>query len=191
MTNSNVTLVCLGILIHESPHDKTNKMTEHPAKTRINLGIRPVWSESSLCAQWVAKYPSFLHADSEDWSDWTDAQADLSLCWAHTHFVGFVMRRLTCNWGPHIEFSAYFSFVWVNFTYDKSSVWYGQQQNRYQCIFLFKNIYWCIFWRTFAQKNWAATRQNQQSECARSEDTDQPGHLPSLIRVFAVHSVGS
>ena len=27
---------------------------------------RSVWSESSLCAQWVAKDPSFLHADSED-----------------------------------------------------------------------------------------------------------------------------
>ena len=47
-------------------HDKTNKMTVRPAKTQISLGIRPVWSESSLCAQWVAKGPSFLHADSED-----------------------------------------------------------------------------------------------------------------------------
>ena len=28
------------------------------------------------------------------WSDWVDAQADLSLRWAHTHFVGFVTRRL-------------------------------------------------------------------------------------------------
>ena len=28
------------------------------------------------------------------WSDWADAQADLSLLWAHSHFVGFVMRRL-------------------------------------------------------------------------------------------------
>ena len=37
-----------------------------PAKTQISLGIRLVWSESSLCAQWVAKDPSFLHADSED-----------------------------------------------------------------------------------------------------------------------------
>ena len=37
-----------------------------PAKTQISLGIRPVWSESSLCAQWVAKDPSLLHADSED-----------------------------------------------------------------------------------------------------------------------------
>ena len=25
-----------------------------------------------------------------------DAQADLSLCWAHNHIVGFVMRRLIC-----------------------------------------------------------------------------------------------
>ena len=31
----------------------------HPAKTRISLGIRPVWSESFL---WIAKDPSFLHA---------------------------------------------------------------------------------------------------------------------------------
>ena len=28
-------------------------------------------------------------------------------------------------------------------------------------------------------------------ECAPSEDSDQPGHPPSLIRVFAVHSMGS
>ena len=28
--------------------------------------VHAVWSESSLCAQWVAKGPRFLHADSED-----------------------------------------------------------------------------------------------------------------------------
>ena len=33
---------------------------------------------------------------------------------------------------------------------------------------------------------WASTWQNQQSDCAPSEDSDQPGHPPSLIRVFAV-----
>ena len=33
---------------------------------------------------------------------------------------------------------------------------------------------------------WAATWQNQQRECAPSEDSDQPGHPPRLIRVFAV-----
>ena len=38
---------------------------------------------------------------------------------------------------------------------------------------------------------WATTWQNQQNECAPSKDSDQPGHPPSLIRVFTVHSVGS
>ena len=36
--------------IHEPRHDKTNKMSVRPAKTQISLGIRPVWSESSLSA---------------------------------------------------------------------------------------------------------------------------------------------
>ena len=51
--------------IIEPRHDKTNKMSVRPAKTQISLGIRPVWSASSLCTQWVAKDPSFLNEDSE------------------------------------------------------------------------------------------------------------------------------
>ena len=38
---------------------------------------------------------------------------------------------------------------------------------------------------------WDASWQNQQNDCAPSEDSDQPGHPPSLIRVFAVRSMGS
>ena len=41
---------------------------------------------------WVLSYP--LSAQRWLWSDWADAQADLSLRWAHTHFAGFVMSRL-------------------------------------------------------------------------------------------------
>ena len=37
------------------------------------------------------------------------------------------------------------------------------------------------------KKIWAATWQNQQNECAPSENSDQPGNPPSLTRVFAVH----
>ena len=41
--------------------------------------------------------------------------------------------------------------------------------------------------KTFIQiQIWAASWQNQQRECAPSEDSEQPGHPPSLIRVFAV-----
>ena len=43
---------------------------------------------------WVLSYP--LSAQRRLWSDWVDAQADLSLRWAHTQFVGFVMSRLIC-----------------------------------------------------------------------------------------------
>ena len=56
----------LDLFQYEPRHDKINKMSVRPAKTQIS----PVWSESSLCAQWVAKDPSFLHADSE-YSDQT------------------------------------------------------------------------------------------------------------------------
>ena len=41
---------------------------------------------------WVLSYP--LSAQRRLWSDWADAQADLSLRWVHSHFVGFVMLRL-------------------------------------------------------------------------------------------------
>ena len=41
---------------------KATKWHMRPAKTQISLG----YDQSSLCAQWVAKNPSFLHADSED-----------------------------------------------------------------------------------------------------------------------------
>ena len=148
-------------------HEKTNKMSVRPVKTPISLGIHPVWSESSLCTQWVAKGPRFLHADSDDsdqtggmprliwvfagctltllkkawvlsypfsaqgrqislgihpvwsvfavrmkkawvlsyplsaqrrlWSDWPNAQAYLSLRWAHSHFVHFVMLWFICS----------------------------------------------------------------------------------------------
>ena len=96
--------------LFEPRHDKTSKICVRPVKTPISLGIRPVWSESSLCAPWVAKGTSFFSCrqlrlwakgasffscrQRRLWSDWADAQADLSLHWAHTHFVGFVMSRL-------------------------------------------------------------------------------------------------
>ena len=62
-----------------------------PAKTQISLAT---WSESWLCAQWVAKDSVLLHANSEDWSDWVDVQADPNLRWAHMLFLAHLSRRL-------------------------------------------------------------------------------------------------
>ena len=79
---------------------KPTKWHLRPAKTQISLGIRPVWSDYSLCAQWVVKDPRFFHADSED-SDQTGRMPRLIWVFAGRtcHFVGFVMRWLKwlCN----------------------------------------------------------------------------------------------
>ena len=69
-------------------HDMTKPAKWLCAQRRL----RSVWSESSLSA-W-RKLGSL--AQRRLWSDWEDTQADLSLRWAHTHFVGFVMSRLKC-----------------------------------------------------------------------------------------------
>ena len=50
---------------HSYSTTKPTNWPVRPAKTQISLGIRPVWPEPSLCAQWVAKDPRFLHAGSE------------------------------------------------------------------------------------------------------------------------------
>ena len=92
----------------EPPRDKTNKMTVRPAKTQISLGIRPVWSESSLCAQWVAKDPSFLHADSED-SDQTGRMP--RLIWV---FAGRTTTLLVLSWGGSFVLS-----IWAQLTKHK------------------------------------------------------------------------
>ena len=78
---------------YEPPHDKTNNVAVRPAKTQISLGIRPVWSESALCAQWVAKDPSFLHVDSEDY-DQTGRMP--RLIW---DFAGRTATLLVLSWG--------------------------------------------------------------------------------------------
>ena len=121
---------------------KPTKWLVRPAKAQISLGIRPVWSESSLSAwcklgplathwahskdsdqtgrmprliwvfagrppslirvfavrmmkAWTLSYP--LSTQQRLWSDWADAQADLSLRWAHMSGCWF------CHVAAHIS----------------------------------------------------------------------------------------
>ena len=71
---------------------KPTKWHVHPVKTQISLGICPVWSESSLSAwrKLVSLATNWVHSKDSD-QDWADAQADLSLRWAHMQFWGFVV----------------------------------------------------------------------------------------------------
>ena len=75
---------------------KSTKWHVRPAKAQISLGICPVWSESSLCTQWVAKDPSFLHADSED-SDQTGRMP--RLIWV---FAGRTLTLLVLSCGGSV-----------------------------------------------------------------------------------------
>ena len=94
---------------------KQTKCSEHPAKTQIRLGGSaqcPVWSGSSLCAEWIAKDPRYIHADGED-SDQTGRM--LRLIWVFTgrtcHFIGFIMLRLILSGSQKSKRSEVY---WVN-----------------------------------------------------------------------------
>ena len=72
-------------------HDKTNTMTFALSEDSHQHACvdHAIWSRSSLCAQWEAKDPRFVRADSED-SDQTISV----FAWRTSNFVGFVVRQL-------------------------------------------------------------------------------------------------
>ena len=74
-------------------YDLSRDMTKPTKWVCAQRRLRSVWSESSLCAQWVAKDPSFLHADSDD-SDQTGWMP--RLIWV---FAGRTIILLVLSWG--------------------------------------------------------------------------------------------
>ena len=68
-----------------------SKDSDQPGHPPSLIGVFPVRMKKA----WVLSYP--LSAQRRLWSDWADAQADRSLRWVHSHFVGFVMWRLNCQ----------------------------------------------------------------------------------------------
>ena len=99
------------VCLYEPWHDKTNKMSVRPAKTQISLGIHPVWSESSL-SEWrkfgfLATH--WAHSKVADQTGWLPRL--ISLRWAHTHFVGFVMSWLSYGYYSVIHVSPIMPYV--------------------------------------------------------------------------------
>ena len=92
---------------------KPTKWHVRPAKTQISLGIRPVWSESSLSA-WRKLGSLATHwAHSKDWSDWAEAQADLSslgthlFCWfCHVVAQMFLVLGFNGSWALSLKWAA-------------------------------------------------------------------------------------
>ena len=99
----------------EPPRDKTNKMTVRPAKTQISLGIRPVWSVSSLSA-WRKLGSLATHwAHSED-SDQTGQMSRLN--WV---FAGRTSTLLVLHEAAHFVYHC--KGLYVSGT-DKEGIWW-------------------------------------------------------------------
>ena len=95
-----------GLKYHQTPTCSTIK---HPPKvssnthlTYFSVTLAAAWqnqqndlTQRKLRSTWrsIVSF-AVLRAQSEDWSDWAYAQADLSLCWRISHFVCFVMWRV-------------------------------------------------------------------------------------------------
>ena len=79
----------------ELPHDKTNQMACVPSEDSDQPGHSPSLIRVFVVRMkkaWFLSYP--LSPQRRLKSDWVDAQADLSLRWAHSYFVGFGLRQL-------------------------------------------------------------------------------------------------
>ena len=97
-----------GMIPFEPCHDKTNNVAVRPAKTQISLGIRPVWSESSLFTwrKLGSLATQWMHSEDSDQTGrmprlirpgWSESSLGAySFCW-FCHFVAhFNLSPLSC-----------------------------------------------------------------------------------------------
>ena len=62
---------------------------------RMSLNLKARFLDSALSALWIVKGAKFLLADNERlWSDWAEAQSDLSFRWTHVSDCTFLILRL-------------------------------------------------------------------------------------------------
>ena len=168
---------------YEPRHGKSNKMSLRPTKTQISMGIRPVWSESSLCAQWVAKDPRCFHAVSED-SDQTGRMPrhPPSLIWV---FAGrtATLLFLSCR-GSYLKLIG----ITQKLTKFPNMITLMNWNSTLTDLLLSTcHTFWHFQSQDVLRLKWAASRQNRKMTCAPSEDADQTGLPPSLISLRCPH----
>ena len=100
---------------YDPRHDKTNKVTVRPAKTQISLGIRPVWSESSLSA-WRKLGSLATHWVHSENSDQTGRMPRLIWVFAGCTLILLVLSgrgsdHLTSARSFHISYVQYFMYL--------------------------------------------------------------------------------
>ena len=125
--------------------------------------FRSAWAsarsdQSSLCVLWVAKDPTFLHADSEDCSDWADAQVDLSHRWAYMWFCWFCHALTQMVFSIRHYLNCNYHCVWRFRSYRKhhapTSSWpwrYSGSPSRCQYLWQLYFRYSCSRWQGFCR----------------------------------------
>ena len=96
--------------LFEPPHDKTNNVVVRPAKTQISLGIRPVWSESSLTT-WRKLGSLATHWPHSEDSDQTGRMP--RLIWV---FAGRTATLLVLSWSGSFAYLQ----AWPWWSYQKA-----------------------------------------------------------------------
>ena len=179
----------LLILLSKLYNDKTNKMVCAPSEDSNQPGHPPsLIRVLAVCMKkaWVLSYP--LSAQRRLWSDWADTKADLSLHWAHMPFCWF------CHEVAHFSLACTLLIEkglrkWV---VPCEKVLIAKKRNKQQ------RLWWAhssvqssqSIW-SFFYSIWATAQQNQQNDLGAQRGSDQPGQLPSLIRVFTVCFMGN
>ena len=168
--------------------------------------VRTVWSVFTVrsLGSWGPNISSC--GQQRLWLDWASAQADLSLWWVQTSFC-WICREVALHF-CHSVFICWHFEKQDLFLHTKKWAWGLKNRNTkentaFTCIYFLPRCF-CLgifFFEPRHEKTcfmtwpgvyhnsflvWATTWQNQQNECAPSEDSDQPGRPPSLIRVFTV-----
>ena len=124
---------------------------------------------------WVPSYP--LSAQRRLWSDWVNAQADLSLRWADSHIVGFVTRRLKYR-HQNTRYVILWEYHWYQLV--KWATWWQNQQNDLCSQRILRSA---LASEPSLYAQWVTKGPGLLR--ADSEDSDQTGQMPRLIWDFA------
>ena len=125
---------------------------------------------------WVLGYT--LSAQRRLWSDWADAQADLSLRWVHTHFVGFVMSWLIYTVNLYSK-----QYIFLRKIFFLKSICKSQQNLILSLQPMTKLDSWEIVYRVWFGPDHAKMCLKPY---ANSKGADQPARPCSLISPFVV-----
>ena len=104
---------------------RQNQQNDLCAQRRLRSVCISTWSDQSSLSAWRSIGSLATHwVHSEVWSDWTDAQADQSLCWVHRTYFWF------CHAAAHIALDV-FHYHW-----NIAVKWRGSQCEELFCYLL-------------------------------------------------------